>query len=80
MMTRTFADFAKGFWDKPTQTFKPRPTTLRYTAKNGDPEALRYREQLAGLTQELLELPSVSDTDRRLLNISRAVAFLLEGM
>jgi hypothetical protein len=77
-MTNTFADFARGFWDRPTRTFKPRPTTLRYTA-NGDPEALRYREQLAEIIQELVELPSVSDTDQRLLNISRAVAFLLDG-
>jgi hypothetical protein len=77
-MTRTFADFAKGFWDKPARASKPRPTTLKYTAK-GDPEALRYRVQLAGIIQELVEVPSASDTDRRVLNISRAVAFLPEG-
>lgn len=77
-MTTTFADFAKGFWDKPTRTSKPRLTTLKYTA-NGNPEALRCREQLAGIIQALADLPSLSDTDQRLLSISRAVAFLLEG-
>ncbi|MGA2195105.1 MAG: hypothetical protein ABSH40_07520 [Bryobacteraceae bacterium] len=77
-MKTTFADFAKGFWDKPAQTSKPRPTTLKYTA-NGDPEALRDREQLAGIIQELHNLPEPTDNDRRVLNISRAVAFLLEG-
>ena len=80
MMTRTFADFAKGFWDKPTRTSKPRPTTLRYTVTaDSESKRLKLTEQMAGIMQELHNLPELTDTDRRVLSVSRAVAFLLEG-
>jgi hypothetical protein len=35
--------------------------------------------QMVGIIQELVNLPTLFDTDRRVLDISRAVAFLLEG-
>jgi hypothetical protein len=35
--------------------------------------------QMAGIVQEFLNLPTLSDTDRRILNISSAVALLLSG-
>ena len=33
--------------------------------------------QITGIIQELLNLPTLTDTDRRLLNLSSALAFLL---
>jgi hypothetical protein len=35
--------------------------------------------RIAGIIQELLNLPTLTDTDRRLLNLSSALAFLLSG-
>jgi hypothetical protein len=35
--------------------------------------------QITGIIQELLNLPTLTDTDRRLLNLSSAVALLLSG-
>lgn len=80
MTTTTFADFARGFWDNSARASKPRPTAPRPTA-NGDSETKRrqLRGQIAGIIQELLNLPTLSDADRRLLNISSAVAHLLAG-
>ena len=63
-MTTTFADFAKGFWDKPARVSKPKPNTPKPSV-NGDPEATRCQEQIAAIVQELLNLPALSDTDRR---------------
>ena len=37
----------------------------------------QLRGQMAGIIQDLLNLPTLSDADRRLLNISSAVAHLL---
>ena len=79
-MTMTFADFAKGFWDKPTRTCKPRPTTLESTVTaDSEPKSRQLTEQIAGIIQELHNLPELTDTDRRVLNIGSAVAFLLAG-
>ena len=79
-MKTTFADFAKGFWDKPMRASKPRPTTLRYTANaDFEPKRRQLIGQMADITQELHNLPELTDSDRRVLNISRAVEFLLEG-
>jgi len=69
---RTFADFARGFWDKPAQTSKPRPTTLNSKRRE-------FRGQIVGIIQELYSFSELTDTDRRVLNISSAVAFLLAG-
>jgi hypothetical protein len=33
--------------------------------------------RIAGIIQELLNLPTLTDTDRRLLNLSSALVFLL---
>jgi hypothetical protein len=44
-----------------------------------DEKRRRLRGQIAGLIQELRKLSELTDTDHRVLNISRAVAFLLEG-
>ena len=35
--------------------------------------------QITGIIQELLNLPTLTNTDRRLLNLSSALAFLLSG-
>jgi hypothetical protein len=78
-MTRTFADFAKGFWDKPAQASKPRPTTLKSIVTADSEERRQLTEQMADIIQELHNLPELTDTDRRVLSISSAVAFLLEG-
>jgi len=79
-MKTTFANFAKGFWDKPTRTSKPRATTLKSSVTaDSEPERLHLTEQVAGIIQELHNLPELTDTDRRTLSISSAVAFLLEG-
>ena len=69
-MTRTFADFARRFRDKPAQTSKPRPTTLNSKRR-------QLTGQIADIIQELHNLPELTDTDHRVLNISSAVAFLL---
>ena len=79
-MTMTFADFAKGFWDKPTRTCRPRPTTLESTVTaDSEPKSRQLTEQMADIIQELHNLPELTRTDRRVLNISSAVAFLLAG-
>jgi hypothetical protein len=44
-----------------------------------DEERRQLRGQMAGITEELSNLPTLSDTDRRVLSISRAVAYLLAG-
>ena len=44
-----------------------------------DEERRQLREQVAGIVQELHNVSKLTDTDCRVLNISRAVAFLLEG-
>ena len=79
-MIATFADFTRGLWGNSARASKPRPTGPKPTA-NDDPEARdrQLRGQIAGIIQELLNLPTLSDTDRRLLNLSSAVAFLLAG-
>ena len=80
MTTTTFADFARGFWDNSARASKPRPTIPRPTA-NGD-SATKRRQlcgQMAGIIQDLSNLPTLSDADRRLLSISNAVGFLLAG-
>ena len=41
-----------------------------------DEKRRQLRGQVAGIVQELHNLPELTDTDRR---VSRAVAFLLEG-
>jgi hypothetical protein len=78
-MKTTFVDFTKGFWDKPTRTFKPRPTTLKYTANADSEERRQFSGQMADIIQELHSLPELTDTERRVLSIGSAVAFLLEG-
>jgi hypothetical protein len=44
-----------------------------------DEKRRQLRGQIAGIIQELHNVSELTDTDRRVLNISRAVAFLLEG-
>ena len=78
-MTTTFADFARGFWDKPTRTCRPRPTALKSTVTADSEKCRRLTEQMADIIQKLQNLPELTDTDRRVLSISSAVAFLLEG-
>jgi hypothetical protein len=80
MTTTTFADFARGFWDNSARASKPRPTAPKPTV-SGDSEARRRQlcGQMAGIIQDLLNLPTLSDADRRCLSISSAVAFLLAG-
>lgn len=79
-MVATFADFTRGFWNHSARNAKPRPTTPKPTANGGsEPKHRQLRGQMASIVQELLNLPTLSDTDRRLLNLSSAVAFLLSG-
>jgi hypothetical protein len=67
---RNFKEFTKGY--SCTFLFKRNMREL-------DEKRRRLREQIAGLIQELRELSELTDADHRVLNISRAVAFLLEG-
>ena len=67
---RDFREFTKGY--SCTFLFKRNMRVL-------DEERRRLRGQIAGLIQEGHNLPELTDNDRRVLNISRAVAFLLEG-
>lgn len=83
MTVATFADFTRGFRNSSassdTSDTTRKPTTPK--AGKGDSETKRrqLRGQVAGIIQELLNTPELSDTDRRMLNISGAVAFLLAG-
>ena len=44
-----------------------------------DEERREFRGQIAGIIQELYNFSELTDNDRRVLNISSAVAFLLAG-
>ena len=51
----------------------------QHNARVPDEKRRQLCGQIAGIIQELTSLPTLSDTDRRLLNISSAVALLLSG-
>jgi hypothetical protein len=78
-----FSDYTKGFRNTAQIDKRNRavPATPPKPFSNIDAETKRRQivGQIAGITQELLNLPELSDTDRRLLNISGAVAYLLAG-
>ena len=65
-----FRDFTKSY----TSIFFPQHNT-----RVPDEKRRQLRGQIAGIIQELHNVSELTDTDRRVLNISRAVAFLLEG-
>jgi hypothetical protein len=78
MMT-SFADFTKDFRNSSATDTNRKPT--RPKPRGFDPET-KHRQligQISGIIQELLNLPELSDSDRRILSISSAVAFLLSG-
>lgn len=81
MTVATFADFTRGFRNSSASdtSYKNRKPTTK--ADNGDSETKRRQllGQIAGIVQELHHLPEFTNTDRRLLNLSSAVAFLLAG-
>ena len=77
-MTTSFAEFTSTFQGSAPMNRHPTPPPPG--AKNDSGEKRRQlRGPIAGIVQELLNLPRLSDTDRRLLNISSAVAHLLAG-
>ncbi len=73
-----FKDFTRGFHDSPTPSPR-KPITPRPAAYAAPGKRQQLRGQIAGIIQELLNLPALSDTDRRFLNIASAVAYLLAG-
>jgi hypothetical protein len=82
MTVATFAGFARGFRNSrasDTSDTNRKPTTPRADKGDPEPERRQLRGQIAGIIQELLNTPELSDTDRRLLYISNAVVFLLAG-
>jgi hypothetical protein len=77
-MPTSFAEFTKTF--QGTSPMKSKPTAPPPDTKSGTGDKRRQlRGQIAGIIQELLNVQTLSDTDRRLLNISSAVALLLDG-
>ena len=51
----------------------------QHNARVPDEKRRQLCGQITGIIQELLNLPTLTDTDRRLLNLSSALAFLLSG-
>jgi hypothetical protein len=72
-----FSDYTKGF----RNSMGPRTNPKLDPPKSAEPGAKRRQlaGQIAGITQELVNLPTLTDTDRRLLNLSSAVSLLLAG-
>jgi hypothetical protein len=71
-------DTKLGGFKKFTQSYSI--TSLsKHNARVPDEKRRQLCGQIAGIIQELTSLPTLSDTDRRLLNISSAVALLLSG-
>ncbi len=79
-MVMKFFNYTKGFGNSSVSDTKRRSATPKPTV-NGDPDAKRRQlcGQMARIIQELLNLPELSDADRRILSICSAVAFLLSG-
>ena len=73
-----FKDFTKGFHDSPSPSPR-KPGTPRPAVNAAPGKRQQLRGQIGGIIQELLNLPALSDTDRRLLNIASALAYLLAG-
>jgi hypothetical protein len=67
---RDFREFTKSY----TSIF-----FSQHNTRVPDEKRRQLRGQVAGIVQELHNLPELTDTDRGVLNISDAVAFLLEG-
>jgi hypothetical protein len=61
----------------PTPISKPGPPAAKGPGVDPDSKRRQLRGQIAGIIQELTNLPQLSHTDRRLLMISSAVALLL---
>ena len=76
-MTTSFADFTKTF--QGSAPVKHKTTPPHFAKDESGDKRRQLRGQIAGIVQELLNLPTLSDTDRRLLNISSAVALLMDG-
>jgi len=73
-----FKDFTRGFHNNPSPQPHKSPT-LRPRLNAAPGKRQQLRGQIGGIIQELLNLPALSDTDRRMLNISSALAYLLAG-
>jgi hypothetical protein len=65
-----FRDFTKSYSSS---------SFFHYNARVPDEKRRQLCGQITGIIQELLNLPTLTDTDRRLLNLSSALAFLLSG-
>jgi hypothetical protein len=78
-MNETFIEFAR-YFRKSNHTKTNRKSTLPKPSR-ADREARRRQliEQIAKIRQELSNVPELSDGDRRILPITRALAFLLTG-
>ncbi len=82
MTIATFADYTRGFRNSSainTSDSNRKPTRPKAVSRDPETKRRQLRGQIAGIIHELLNLATLSDTDRRLLNISSAVAFLLAG-
>jgi hypothetical protein len=72
-----FKDFTAGFRNSTPRLSKH--TTDAPKLKVPDDKRRQLIGQIARVIHELGNTPALSDTDRRLLNISSAVAYLLAG-
>jgi hypothetical protein len=78
MNVRSENDSKLGGFKKFTQSYNI--TSLsKHNARVPDEKRRQLTGQIAGIIQELVNLPTLTDTDRRLLNLSSAVALLLAG-
>lgn len=77
-MTKTFLGFTR---DRNSIAAKMnrKPTSQKPIGIDPQTKRRQLTGQVAGITQELLNLPQLSDTDRRILTVSSAVALLLSG-
>ena len=78
MTIRSENDSKLGGFKKFTQSYNI--TSLsKHNTRAPDEKRRQLCGQITGIIQELLNLPTLTDTDRRLLNLSSTLAFLLSG-
>ena len=78
MTIRSENDSKVGGFKKFTKSYSSISSPLHNTHV-ADEKRRQLCGQITGIIQELVNLPTLTDTDRRLLNLSSALAFLLSG-
>ena len=75
-MIASFSDYTRGFRNSSLSQAKRQPTAPKTTPES---KTRQLRGLMTAIIQELVNLPELSDSDRRTLSICSAVAFLLAG-